>query len=171
MALPLSISAQLCSSNFRYFVPSNQYRMSPPQSWRGFQPFLARSPLACLKVTPVATLRITISLAVWSNYRKQENAYFSVSRTNRGRAYEGTPFFLSFLYKVDINSVSAAGDSSVIPAAPAWPSYLVETISNAISSRGENKTATIHTHPASHHTPQRHVYPQSGKYGPESLPR
>lgn len=56
LALPVSISIQLRSSSLAYFLPFNQYNLSPFQSTWGSHPFFTKSPLACLNVTPVATL-------------------------------------------------------------------------------------------------------------------
>lgn len=53
-------------------------------------------------------------------------SYCFVSRTSRGKAYDGTPFDFSAGYSPRMNSASNDGvrfsDSRVMPAPPAWPS-------------------------------------------------
>jgi hypothetical protein len=60
-ALPLSISNHPWSSSFWYLVPFSQYIESPSPPLRGSHPFFTKSPFACLKVAPVATLKEVMS--------------------------------------------------------------------------------------------------------------
>lgn len=101
----------------------SQYNVSPLPSATGSQLRFDKSPLACLNVTPVATLHDPL---VWKGNKafRRVRTYSFVILTSLGMAYVGTPCDRRKVHRFLMAdaSVSGVSRSRVIPAAPAWPS-------------------------------------------------